>query len=228
MGILVMQNWPTQPYNATLMKMFQIQCMFTDAKKLLQLPGTNQIHKFWDKLDLLICLLSGDRLVAETFRITLPTFCSHHGDQTQQNNTGVTCESGKNFCSRRKINIFCTNVNNVLAFFAKLFENNIGYSAINTAKSAISNVVILTDSEHVSVGNQPLIKRFMKGVFNQKPSLPRYKSVWDVSEVFKWLQKNDIDDINLKLLTLKTVMLLALLSGQRVQTLQALSINRIN
>lgn len=119
-------------------------------KKLLQLPGTNQIHKFWDKLDLLICLLSGDRLVAETFRITLPTFCSHHRDRTQQNNTGVTCESGKNFCSRRKINIFCTNVNNVLAFLAELFENNIGYSAINTAKFAISNVVILTDSEHVS------------------------------------------------------------------------------
>lgn len=56
----------------------------------------------------------------------------------------------------------------------------------------------------------------MKGVFNQKPSLPRYKSVWDVSEVFKWLQKNDIDDINLNSLTLKTVMLLALLSEQRV------------
>lgn len=200
---------------------------FHRRKKLLQLPGTNKIHKFWDKLDLLICLLSGDRLVAETFRITLPTSCSHHGDRTQQNNTGVTCESGKNFCNRRKINIFCTNVNNVLAFLAELFENNIGYLAINTAKSAISNVVILTDSEHVSVGNQPLIKRFMKGVFNQKPSLPRYKSVWDVSEVFKWFQKNDIDDINLKLLTLKTVLLLALLSGQRVQTLQALSINRI-
>lgn len=78
------------------------------------------------------------------------------------------------------------------------------------------HVVILTDSEHVSVGNHPLIIRFMKGVFNQKPSLPRYKSVWDVSEVFKWLQKNDIDDINLNSLTLKTVMLLALLSEQRV------------
>lgn len=62
---------------------------------------------------------------------------------------------------RRDINSFSTNVNNVLTFLTELFENNCGYSAINTAKSAISNVVILTDSEHITVENHPLIKRFM-------------------------------------------------------------------
>lgn len=118
-------------------------------------------------------------------------------------------------------------MNNVLTFLTELFENNCGYSAINTAKSAISNVVILTDSEHITVGNHPLVKRFMKGVYNQKPSLPRYKTVWDVSEVLDCLQKIDIDSITMKMLTLKTVMLLALLSGQRVQTLRALSVNKL-
>ncbi|XP_061186239.1 uncharacterized protein LOC133194263 [Saccostrea echinata] len=37
----------------------------------------------------------------------------------------------------------------------------------------------------------------------------------------------DIDDVTLKMLTLKTIMLLALLLGQRVQTLRALSINKL-
>ena len=118
-------------------------------------------------------------------------------------------------------------MNNVLIFLTELFENNIGYSAINTAKSAISNVVILSDAEHVTVGDHPLVKRFLRGVFNQKPSLPRYKSVWDVSQVLEWLKEINIDNATLKQLTLKTTMLLALLSGQRVQTLQALSINNL-
>lgn len=118
-------------------------------------------------------------------------------------------------------------MNNVLTFLTELFENNCGYSAINTAKFAISNVVILTDSEHITVGNHPFVKRFMKGVYNQKLSLPRYKSVWDVSEVLDWLQKIDIDSITMKMLTLKTVMLFALLSGQRVQTLRALSVDKL-
>jgi hypothetical protein len=112
-------------------------------------------------------------------------------------------------------------------FLMELFEDNLGYSAINTARSAISNVVILSDAEHVTVGDHPLIKRFLRGVFNEKPSLPRYKSVWDVSQVLDWLKGLDIDTIALKLLTIKTTMLLALLSGQRVQTLQALSINNV-
>ena len=95
-GILVMPNWPTQPYYATVMKMLIANPVYVHRRKtLLQLPGKSDVHKIWDKLDILICLLSGERLQTETFRKTLPTFCSHHGDQIQQNNMNVTYESGK-------------------------------------------------------------------------------------------------------------------------------------
>lgn len=61
-GILVMPNWPTQPYYATVMKMLIANPLFVHRRKtLLKLPGKNEIHKIWDKLDMLICLLSGDR-----------------------------------------------------------------------------------------------------------------------------------------------------------------------
>lgn len=61
-GILVMPNWPTQPYYATVMKMLIAKPLNVHRRKtLLQLQGKNEIHKIWDKLDMLICLLSGDR-----------------------------------------------------------------------------------------------------------------------------------------------------------------------
>ena len=95
-GILVMPNWPTQPYYATAMKMLLACPLFIPKRKtLLQLPAKTDVHKIWDKLDLLICLLSGDQLQTEAFRKTLPTFCSHHGDQKHPNNTNVTYASGK-------------------------------------------------------------------------------------------------------------------------------------
>lgn len=40
-------------------------------------------------------------------------------------------------CRRRNINSIYTTVNNVLIFLTELYETGVGYSAINTAKSAL-------------------------------------------------------------------------------------------
>ena len=74
--------------------------------------------------------------------------------------------------------------------------------------------------------SHPLVTRYLKGVFNTRPSFPRYKQVWDVTIVLKFLKSLDpLDSLSLKDLTLKTTMLLALLSGQRCQTLRAIKID---
>jgi hypothetical protein len=83
--------------------------------------------------------------------------------------------------------------------------------------------VSLSGNDNIQLGNHALVKRFMKGIFNSRPSLPKYTNVWDVSIVIQHLKSISLEEITLKQLTLKTVMLLALLSGQRVQTLSALS-----
>ena len=60
---------------------------------------------------------------------------------------------------------------------------------------------------------------------NFDPSLPRYQEIWDVSIVLKYLTTlHPAKELNLKNLTLKVTMLMALLTGQRCQTLQALSV----
>ena len=66
----------------------------------------------------------------------------------------------------------------------------------------------------------------MKGGFENRPSLSQYSATWDVAVVLKYLVKmHPADKLSLKDLTLKVVTLLALLSGQRRQTLHALKIS---
>ena len=54
----------------------------------------------------------------------------------------------------------------------------VGYSAVNTARSALSSVITLRDDS--SFGKHPMVKRLLKGVFEDKPSLPRYGKTWDL------------------------------------------------
>ena len=66
----------------------------------------------------------------------------------------------------------------------------------------------------------------MKGVFENRPSLPRYSATWDIAVVLKYLGRlHPANKLSLKNLTLKVVTLLALLSGQRHQTLYKLKIS---
>ena len=68
--------------------------------------------------------------------------------------------------------------------------------------------------------------RFLKGIFELKPSLPRYTTIWDVGTVLQYLKTlHPITELNLKTLTKKLTMLLCLLTGQRCQTLTKLDIS---
>ena len=69
----------------------------------------------------------------------------------------------------------------------------------------------------------------MKGVFETRPSLPRYSETWDVNVVLDYIAGlSQPEDQDLKMLSYKTVMLLTLSTGQRRQTLHALDIANMN
>ena len=71
-----------------------------------------------------------------------------------------------------------------------------------------------------------MVSRFLKGVVESRPSLPRYKDIWDVSVVLDYLKTlPPLEELNLKDITHKTVVLVALLSGQRCQTVHALTVS---
>ena len=83
---------------------------------------------------------------------------------------------------------------------------------------------VIVSQGNQSFGNHPLISRFLKGTFTTRPALPKYKEVWDVNTVIKHLKTlYPAKTLSLKLLSLKIVMLMAILSGQRRQTIHALT-----
>ena len=56
-----------------------------------------------------------------------------------------------------------------------------------------------------------------------KPALPKYSNAWNVNVVFNYLEL--LHKLTLKELSQKLAMLLALLSGQRCQTILKLSLS---
>ena len=114
-----------------------------------------------------------------------------------------------------------------LDFLSFLFDSGLSYSSINSARCALSTILQLSDSE-VTFGQLPIVKRFMKGVFELRPALPRYQTTWDVKKVLDFFRKQPMPSaLILKDLTVKVTFLLALLSGQRCQTLHVLTIDNM-
>ena len=68
---------------------------------------------------------------------------------------------------------------------------------------------------NVSFGSHPLVSRLLKGVFELRPSFPKYQDTWDIPVVLKLFENWNLDEITLKDLSLKLTMLLAITTSQR-------------
>jgi len=100
-----------------------------------------------------------------------------------------------------------------LECFTQLFESGLGYSSLNTARGTMSAVGI--KSEGVLVGKNPYVIRYMRGIFNIRPSQPRYTFIWDVNRVLEVLRKlSPVRSLSLKDLTLKLTMLIAIIAAK--------------
>ena len=130
------------------------------------------------------------------------------------------------FCKNQKIsNPFNASVNNGIEFLSDYFYNdNAGYSLMNTARSALSAVI--PPFAGMTFGNQPIVRRLLKGVFKERPSLPKYTVTYDVEQVFQFIRNlPDINSLSLELLTKCTAVLMCLLTGQRSQTIAFLDLD---
>lgn len=86
--------------------------------------------------------------------------------------------------SEMQIDQFQANLENFIEFLTTLFQKWLGHSCINTAKSALSALGLKFDS--VLVGQHPLVIRYLRGVFNLRPSRPRDTHIWDVCKVLNF------------------------------------------
>ena len=138
----------------------------------------------------------------------------------------VYIERWRQFCITRHFNFSSPDVTNVLEFLTQLFQDGGGYSSINTARCALSTFIHFGN---VTAGCHPLIVRFLKGVFNLRPTTSRYTETWDVELMLTYL-KNKLSPakyLDLKLLTFKTIMLMLLVSAKRGQAIHGLDLSNM-
>lgn len=116
----------------------------------------------------------------------------------------------------------------MLKFLTHLFDSGLSYSAINTARSALSALSSAASADH-TIGSHPSVVRFMKGIFELRTPTPRYSSMWDVSVVLDHLKKLGKNSaLTFKQLTFKLCALLLLATAQRVQTIHAIRCTEIS
>ena len=117
------------------------------------------------------------------------------------------------------------NVRHILKFLTHLFcVEKLAFNSINVARSAISSV--LFDDHKLS--DNPLISRFIRGVYNKRPFIPKNTVMWDTSVVLNFLEKwHPAKNLSLRQLSIKTVLLCLLVSGQRGQTIWSMCIENM-
>ncbi|XP_045161322.2 uncharacterized protein LOC123526296 [Mercenaria mercenaria] len=127
------------------------------------------------------------------------------------------------FHCRGKDNPTNPNIKTVLTFLTKMYDRGLRYSAMDTVRSAIS--VFVKICGNMDLNSNETITRFMKGVFNDRPTLPRYQTTWDVQIVLDYLKQ--LTDTTLLQLSCKLCMLFLLLSAQRCQTLHLVDLSDV-
>ena len=132
-------------------------------------------------------------------------------------------------CYATGLNPISLAVHEVLDFLQSLINEpdiNRGYSAIATAKSALSSFIIMPDGTRF--GDNKHVKQFMKGLYNLKPTDQGYVEIWDPTTVldrFKQAPWVPRDDLDLLALSKKLVFLISIVMEQRGQVIPAMSID---
>jgi len=114
----------------------------------------------------------------------------------------------------------------VVCYLDYLFLHKKSYSVLNTHKSMLLQTLPFFGNTWCS--QTFLIQKFMKGCFHSKPPVPRYKFTWDVSIVLRFLKTlSPLHSLTLKLLTFKTIALIALATAPRAQTLVSMNLRNM-
>ena len=222
-GVIVVPNWTTQPFYSVLLRMLvKGPIVIKKNKHNLVMPG---LHKMKSKIakrsDLMPCIRS-NFIAAGLQESTVEIIMSSWRDSTKEK-YNIYLKKWIEYCGQNSINPFNATTYDGLSFLTKMFQSGISYSSINSARSALSALLPVFDG--VSFGRQHLVSKFCRGVFQLRPSLPRYAFTWDIKQLFDYYRTlGENSSLKLKALTLKLGTILALLMSQRTQTIHSLNI----
>ncbi len=129
------------------------------------------------------------------------------------------------WCGDHQLDPVNCPVGTVLEFLQARSSAGLSHSTLRVYVAAI--VAYHAPMGGQSVGKDPLITRFLRGVMRLRPRVRSRVPPWDLAVVLEALCKppfEPIEEVSERLLTLKTVLLFAISSLKRVGDLQALSV----
>lgn len=110
----------------------------------------------------------------------------------------------------------------VLSYLSSIFHKGASYQTLNCHRSSLSLII------GTHIGDDDRVKRWFKGIFKLRPKKPKYESTWDPAIVLSYIKHwYPLENLSLEKITKKTAMLLALTTGQRVQTLFYIKISNV-
>lgn len=131
------------------------------------------------------------------------------------------------WCSERKIDSLNPSLVNVTQFLTSRYEKGLQYRTIAGYRSMLSTVLPPIDG--FKVGQHPVILQLIKGTFNARPPQRKLLPEWDLNKVLKALQESPFEPLrksSLKILTYKTVFLIAITCFRRCSDIQSLQIGQ--
>lgn len=127
-----------------------------------------------------------------------------------------------NYCCLNNVDFYNVKISSLLDFLTQCYQSGSSYGSLNSHRSAISLISLN------AIGSDEKLKRFFKGVFKMRPTFPRYNITWDPNIVLDYLSNQyPNDSLSLEQLSKKCVVLLALATGHRTQTLSLIKIKNI-
>lgn len=130
------------------------------------------------------------------------------------------------WCEEMGVLAFQSPVAVILTFLQGLLDKGLAFSTVKVYLVAISACHLGFGGK--TAGQHPLICQFMKGARRLRPVSRNLAVPWDLSVVLDALSHppfEPLQQVELKMLSFKTALLLALASAKRVSDIHALSVN---
>ncbi|XP_033096845.1 uncharacterized protein LOC117101084 [Anneissia japonica] len=131
------------------------------------------------------------------------------------------------WCNQRNISPVSAPLSFILDFLVEYEKQGRSYRTISVYRSAISRYH--EPINNCTIGQNADVCCLMKGFFNRNPPKPKYLVTWEIEPVLSFLLSlPDWESLSLKMLTLKMVLLLNLVTIGRVSSLVHIDISRLN
>ena len=129
------------------------------------------------------------------------------------------------FCQRSGHAASSPSAGSLIAFLLELHREGRAYLTINSARSAISTLYSLDGNR---LGEHPIVRRFMTGVRNLTPPVPKYPTFWKPESLLRFLKNWEVQANNLKEVSLKLVTTIACLSVHASADARAISTDTVS